>query len=69
MSGFLAGGANPYEKALRQEYESARASLLGRIKECRDPAGREAMEKELRELTENFESRFRKIRECLFGMR
>ncbi|HBO46136.1 MAG TPA: hypothetical protein DD670_19870 [Planctomycetaceae bacterium] len=67
MPEFIAGGAAAYEKGLRQEYESARARLEARLKECADPSQRHAIEEELRDLKEDFKSRLRRMRHSLFG--
>ncbi|MBN2216562.1 MAG: hypothetical protein JW719_04215 [Pirellulales bacterium] len=67
MSEFIAGGAAAYEKGLRQEYESARARLEACLKKGPDPPQRQAMEKELLDLKEDFKNRLRQMRHSLFG--
>ena len=67
MPEFIAGGAGAYEKGLRQEYELARARLDARLKECADPLQQQAIEKELRDLKEDFKGRLRQVQRSLFG--
>lgn len=67
MPQFIAGGAGAYRKGLRQEYESARARLEARLNECADPLQQQAIEKELRDLKQDFKNHLRQIQRSLFG--
>ncbi len=67
MSGIIAGGAGAYEKALRQQYESARERLQARLRECSTLMEQEAVRNELEELKRDFKRRLHGIRRSLFS--
>ncbi len=61
------GGAEAYEKALREEYQSARQRLQSRLDETTDPSEREILVEELEALKTDFQRRLKGIGGCLFG--
>jgi hypothetical protein len=67
MPGFIANGAEAYEKAIREEFELAKSRLEVRLKECGGPLERQTIENELRDLKKDFQDRLRQIQRSLFG--
>lgn len=65
-SGFWTGGAEAYEKALREEYDSARKRLQARLDETNDPAERESVKEELKALKADFRKRRKGSGGCIF---
>lgn len=68
MPGIWAGGAEAYEKAIREEYERARRQIQAGLDRCKEPIERQKAEEELERLKEDFERRLKAIERSLFGV-
>jgi hypothetical protein len=67
MPGFWTGGAGAYEKALREQYEAARATLQAQLDQTDEPSERQPILNEMEELKKEYEERMDGIGRCLFG--
>ncbi|MFK7821823.1 MAG: hypothetical protein AB8G99_24200 [Planctomycetaceae bacterium] len=66
MSGFWAGGARDYKRALNREYDAASRCLRSLVSNEADAGKRKELEKELVELEDRFRSRLNAIDRSVF---
>lgn len=66
MLGFWTGGRAAYRQALCEEYETEKARLQAKLKQCVSALEREAVCEELRSLKRELEARLHAVQQSTF---